>query len=124
MIPKTLTIIQRQILINQFKILSKLEDDSGYYEKRAEILENGYTGLYDEIFLFKQEEIDYNICKETFDILNMFKNISNSIMELTDEQSKLLDLNKLIFKGFNINNNKHYEYMNFIIMGHGLNTRK
>jgi len=54
MIPKTLTITERQILANQFRILSKLEDDTEYYEKRAEIVENGYTGQYGEVFLVDQ----------------------------------------------------------------------
>ena len=115
MIPKTLTITERQILANQFRILSKLEDDTEYYEKRAEIVENGYTGQYGEVFLVDQEETDYNICRETHDILNMFRYISNSIPNLTDEERESLNLDKLTFKGFDANNDEHYHYASFMI---------
>jgi uncharacterized protein YfbU (UPF0304 family) len=115
MIPTTLTITERQILANQFRILSKLEDDTEYYEKRAEIVESGFTGQYGAVFFVDQEETDYNVCRETHDILNMFRYISNAIANLTDEERESLDLDKLTFKGFDANNDDHYGYTSFMI---------
>mgnify|MGYP001296411787 CR=1 FL=1 len=62
MVLKTLSITERQILANQFKILSKLEDDNEFYERKVEILEEGYTGQYREIFVVSEKEISYDIC--------------------------------------------------------------
>ena len=119
MIPKKLTITERQILANQFRILSKLEDETEYYEKKAEIVENGYTGQYGEVFNVDQEEMDYNYCTETHDILNMFRYISNTIPNLTEEEKASLNLNKLTFEGFDGNNDEHYHYTRFMIEKQG-----
>ncbi len=48
MIPESISLIERQLLINQCKILSAIgnEDERELYEKRIEILEKGYPGFY------------------------------------------------------------------------------
>ena len=119
MVLKTLSITERQILANQFKILSKLEDDNEFYERKVEILEEGYTGQYREIFVVSEKEISYDICIETHDILTMFRGISNAIPSLNDEQIESLDFYKLHFKGFDANQDKHYYYARFMIEGQG-----
>ncbi|MEN8913014.1 MAG: YfbU family protein [Polaribacter sp.] len=119
MIPKTLTITERQILANQFRILSRLENETEHYEKKAEIVENGFTGQYGEVFEVDQEEMEYNYCIETHDILNMFRYISNAIQNLTKKEKESLDLNKLTFEGFDGNNDEHYHYTSFMIEKQG-----
>ena len=115
MIPKKLTIIERQILANQFKILANLEEDSEYYETKVEILERGFTGEYHEVFNVHSDEVDYETCRETSEILNMYRRINNAIAELTDEEKAEMDLERIAFQGFDANNNSHYHYMSFMV---------
>lgn len=116
MLPKTLTIVERQILSNQFRILSKLEEDEReYYETKAEILENGYTGKYNEIFTVDHEETPIDICHETGDILNMYRHINGAILNLSPEEKAELNLERIAFEGFDGNNDPHYAYTYFMV---------
>lgn len=114
MITNKLTIVERQILANQYRILAKLEDDISYKTK-ADILVSGYTGKYNEVFDVNQEEIPLEICEETSQILNMYRRIENTIASLNPEQKVQLDLEKLKFEGFDANNDSHYHYGKFLI---------
>lgn len=117
--PKSLTAIERQILSNQFQILAKLHADEEYVSKdylnKYEILSHGFTGEYDDIFEVHTEEIPYETCEETNEILNMYRRINNAIASLTEEDKKQLDLQKIEFKGFDANNDPHYFYAKFMI---------
>lgn len=115
MIPETLSIVERQILANQFKILSKMGEDSEDYITKIEILENGYTEQYYEIFEVDTEEIPIEICEETSQILNMYRRINNAIEKLSDEERKSIDLDMLKFEGFDANNDPHFHYMTFMV---------
>lgn len=122
MIPTTLTIIERQILSNQFKILSKIAEmsEEGEYEaqeylRKSEIAENGYSGEYHEVFDVDSDEIPFEICEETSKILNMFRRINNAISELNDDEKAELNLKKISFEGFDGNNDPHYHYMSYIV---------
>jgi uncharacterized protein YfbU (UPF0304 family) len=117
----SLSIIERQILANQFKILSKLsenEDDeyqSKNYLMKHDILVNGYTGEYHQVLEVHSEEISIEVCEETSQILNMYRRINYSIEKLTDEEKQNLELDKISFEGFDGNNDDHFGYMNFMI---------
>lgn len=117
--PESLTIVERQILANQFKILSKLSEEDSYeskdYEKKAEIIENGYTGEYSEVFNVHSEEVSAEICYETNEILNMYRRINNAIATLTEDEKINLDLEKIKFEGFDANNDSHYYYAKYMI---------
>ena len=115
MIPETLSIVERQILSNQFRILEKLEEDKDYYRTKAEILENGYTGRYGEVFLVNRDEIPFEVCKETSDILNMYRRINYAISSLSDEDKEEMELEKIKFEGFDGNNDSHYHYMEYMV---------
>lgn len=114
MIPETLTIVERQILVNQFKILSIIGDDN-YYETKIEILENGYTEQYFEVFDVASEEIPMAVCEETSQILQMFRRISDAVELLSGEERELLHLEKIQFEGFDANHDPHYHYMTFLV---------
>ncbi|UOK41166.1 MULTISPECIES: YfbU family protein [Flavobacterium] len=114
MIPETLTVAERQILVNQFKILSIIGDNNNY-ETKIEILENGYTEQYFEVFDVATEEIPMAICEETSQILQMFRRINDAVHLLSEEEKGLLDLEKLKFEGFDANNDPHYHYMTFLV---------
>lgn len=118
MIPETLSVVERQILINQFRILSKMEvneESSEDYDIQIEILENGYTEKYYEIFDVNPEEIPLEICEETSQILCMFRRINNATKTLSDEEKLELRLNELQFEGFDAGTDAHYHYMKFMV---------
>jgi uncharacterized protein YfbU (UPF0304 family) len=113
----SLTIIERTLLANQFKILSFLDAaNSQRHLVDMEVFENGYTGLYSEAL----QHIDPNetsraICKETHDILSMYRVISPAIARLTPAEAATLDLDSIRFDGFDANNDEHYHFATFMI---------
>jgi uncharacterized protein YfbU (UPF0304 family) len=115
MIPETLSIVERQILANQFRILSKVEGNNDLYETKVNILENGYTEKYHEVFDVNAEEIPFEICEETSQILNMYRRINTAIELLSKEEKEGLDLDNIKFEGFDSNHDSHYHYMTFMI---------
>ncbi|MGH2666997.1 YfbU family protein [Flavobacterium sp.] len=115
MIPETLSVVERQILANQFRILSKIGNDAQNYETKIEILENGYTEQYYEVFDLNTEEIPLEICEETTQILLMYRRIEDTIQTLTDKEKKEFDLEKIKFEGFDSKKDPHYHYMLFMI---------
>lgn len=112
---KTLTITERQILSNQFRILDKLTEGDENFKEKAEILERGYTGKYHEIFLVCQDELPIEVCNETEEILQMYRIITNCIGTLKEDEKNEMDLSKLQFQGFDGNNDPHYHYAKFMI---------
>lgn len=115
MIPETLTVVERQILANQFRILSKFGNDLPGFETKIAILENGYTERYYEVFDVDPEEIPIEICEETTQILYMFRRIATAIGALSEIEKSALDLDKLKFEGFDARRDPHYHYMNFMM---------
>ncbi|ESU22367.1 hypothetical protein FEDK69T_23520 [Flavobacterium enshiense DK69] len=114
MIPETLTIAERQILANQFKILSIIGDHNNY-ETKIEILENGFTEQYFEVFDVAAEEIPIEICEETTQILHMFRRIADATEKLSEEEKYSLDLEKIKFEGFDAQHDTHFHYMRFMV---------
>lgn len=117
MIPETISLVDRQLLINQCKILSFFGDaqDKALYERRIEILEKGYTGLYQKVFNTLYEEVPISTYQEVENILKMYSRINDSIRNLTDEDKKLLDLGSLEFEGFDASNGMHYYMMSYLV---------
>ncbi|MEW5676113.1 YfbU family protein [Flavobacterium enshiense] len=115
MIPESLSIVERQILANQFRILSKMESDPQDYETKIEILENGYTEQYYEVFDVNTDEIPLEICEETSQILNMYRRINNCIKKLSEKERTELNLEKIAFEGFDVKRDFHFQYMTFMI---------
>ncbi|WP_229209691.1 YfbU family protein [Dyadobacter koreensis] len=117
MIPETISLVDRQLLINQCKILSVLGDgqDKALYERRIEILEKGYTGLYQKVFNTLYEEVPISTYQEVDTILKMYSRINDSIRLLSDQDKELLDLGSLEFEGFDANNGMHYYMMSYLV---------
>jgi len=107
-----MTQVQRTILINQNRILSKLTND-GSYDTIADLLDSGYTGQYHRA-LVSDEETSEEICRETTDILQMYRVIRNSFAELSEEEQATLEMDKISFQGFD-NHESHYHYACFMI---------
>lgn len=109
-----LTKIERLQLANQYKILWELTKDNSYAIKE-EIVERGFEGLYEDLFESISDDISREIYEETMNILNMYDIINNSYSKLTDEQKTHINIEKLKFEGFDLNNDDHYSYMKFLV---------
>ena len=114
--PEKLTFTERLILANQFKILSIIDEDNSEGHKYSEdIVTHGYEGFYDELYTGIYDPIPAEICTETSDILDMYRGIETGIASLKEEEKKGLDLEKIEFKGFDANNDRHYGFMKFLV---------
>ena len=117
MIPESISLIERQLLINQCRILSALGDEKEreLYEKRIEILEKGYTGLYPKVFNNLYEEVPLSVYNEISDIMKMYSRINESIRLLPESDKELLDLASLEFEGFDQDSGMHYYMMSYLV---------
>jgi len=112
----SLTVTERAILANQYKIFSLLDKKNAKeYLANAEIFENGFTGLYEEVFENISDEISVEVCQETNDILTMFKYIRKAIHNLKKNEKQKLNLDKIRFDGFDADNDEHYYFAKFMI---------
>lgn len=99
---------ERLSLFNQFQMLSQLDPDKSQdYSYKAEILMRGYTGLYNKVFDFLNEEEPRELTEETIGILTMYRYINNAIAALSDEDKKRLRLTNIKYEGFD-GNEKHF----------------
>jgi uncharacterized protein YfbU (UPF0304 family) len=113
---ENLSVIERAILANQNRILACLiEENAEHYNHLADIAEHGYVGLYGDIFEHIFDEVSFEICNETFEILTMYCVIKNAVAKLSKEQLASIDLNKFKFEGFDANSDPHYSFMEFLI---------
>ena len=107
---------QRQLLINQYRILALLDKGSqAAHELNADILERGQMLLYGEVFNNLQSEIPAEVGQETAHILTMFRAIKNGLGSLTDEQRAQLNEGELVFHGFDANRSEHHSTAVFLI---------
>ena len=112
-----MTRIERQLLINQFKILALLDGENRYeHDQKVQWLESGLPGFYEEVFSGR-EEIAEEIEKETGDILSMFKHLEYAVALLPADQQEQFSFS---FKGFDGNNDPHYSVARFLIEQRGL----
>ncbi|MCF0070907.1 YfbU family protein [Dyadobacter sp. CY261] len=117
MIPESISLIERQLLINQCKILFNIGDEKekDMYEKRIEILEKGYTGLYPKVFNNLYEEVPISVYEEISNIMKMYGRINDSIRLLPNPDKELLDLALLEFEGFDEDSGMHYYMMSYLV---------
>lgn len=112
----SLTKTERTLLANQNRILALLDENNAkHYEYKTQIAERGYEGLYYVLLNSIEGGISKEICRETHDILTMYRAVNNFIAKLLPEQKEGLDLEKIEFEGFDGNNDSHYHFMMFII---------
>lgn len=104
--------VERLLLANQFRILEKLSPDTSEkndYAQRAEVLEQGFTGLYQWVFEVLATAVPEQVCEEVFEILNMHSALRNSFAALEDKSG--LDVANVAFLGFD--GNEETEYYSF-----------
>jgi uncharacterized protein YfbU (UPF0304 family) len=117
MIPDSISLIERQMLINQYKILSFLGDEKEREknERSIEILEKGYTGLYPKVFNTLYEEVPISVYSEISDIMKMYGRINESIRLMSDEEKESLNISSLEFEGFDQDSGMHYYMMSYLV---------
>lgn len=104
-------IMLRQILINQYEILAKLNPrEEEFYNLKIEMLQRGYKSLYmSEIFGVFESELSDEQFEEVTNIMNMFRAIVFSYRDLPDLDKKDIDAKCIWFPGFDGNNEGKYE---------------
>ncbi|WP_138481923.1 YfbU family protein [Dyadobacter bucti] len=117
MIPESISLIERQMLINQCKILSLLGDekDKEKSERSIEILEKGYTGLYPKVFNTLYEEVPISVYEEISNIMKMYSRINESIRLMNDEEKDALNISSLEFEGFDQDSGMYYYMMSYLV---------
>lgn len=109
-----LSAIERQILLNQNKILFELTQEEDY-ETNVEILDSGHKAFYDRVVSVDPNEYSVEDFEETQKIMNMFRRINNAIGGLSEEELNQLNIDRLRFRGFDGNNDSHYFILKFMI---------
>lgn len=112
---------ERVILMNQYILMKKIGVPGFYDEQdldnKIEILSHGWTYLYDDEILDVQEECDESIQIEVINILDMYRTITNSVEDLSQEEIDSIPHKHLLeFQGFDGNEESyHYSFMRFFI---------
>ncbi|MCK6164043.1 YfbU family protein [Bacillus pumilus] len=108
---------QRTILINQMEILKRVDpQNSDEYERKIEVLYNGYSYYYSDIFGDIEEEFSPDITRKVFDVLNMYRNLYFSFNSLTSEEQEEISEEDVLFQGFDGNEEiNHYCFAKHVV---------
>lgn len=114
-----LSINERLILSNQFKILEKLyPDEANYYAQHRKAIENGYKLHYGWLAEHLYDEMTEEECREVIDILDMYRALTFSYKDLDDKSE--IDEKEIRFPGFDGNNEtSQLSYTNYFIIDLG-----
>ena len=113
-----ITDIEKIILINQYKILSKLyPEDTNFYETNIKILESGYTLHYTDLtYCIDHTEMTEDECKEVLAILDIYRLLSFSVDDLGESGDVDFTGKKIFFPGFDGNYEANYlSYTKFFL---------
>ena len=98
-------------MINQFKILDKISPDH-LYKQHIEVLTNGYTNFYEEIFETLLDEVPEDVSSFVHDVLNMYRSMHT--YAIRNDKHKLLE--QMVFEGFDGTTEfQHWSYTEFFI---------
>ncbi|WP_185969931.1 YfbU family protein [Rhizobium straminoryzae] len=101
-------------LMLSLKLRSLAEEDPSY-APQAEIIEQGYTFLYSEVFGSTAEpELPQEVQEEVFDILDMFRALHPG-HEVGPDWNPEGNRYYQKFRGFDGNNDPHYGFARFLI---------
>ncbi|MDE4038529.1 YfbU family protein [Acinetobacter pittii] len=97
----------RLLLINQYKILAKLEEsDSSYYKELIQVLENGYEIFYSLLDQWIDSEMPEDESRFVLNILDLYRAIED--LKRKSKDQRLLDHLYGTFMGFDGNNESEY----------------
>ncbi|QZA81090.1 YfbU family protein [Deefgea piscis] len=105
----------RLILINQYRILAKLDnEDAEFYNEAIDILENGYAIFYNQIIGGISDEMSEIDGKFVLNILDLYRAIED--LKRTTKDHELINHRYSIFPGFDGNNEtEHMSFCRFLI---------
>ncbi|MFS1026989.1 YfbU family protein [Enterococcus casseliflavus] len=111
---------QRLSLVNQFELLAKFDDQNrSYYERKIEILREGYEYHYDdEIWSDLSEPLPKEDSRFVLDVLNMYRDINFSKSKLNLDENQITKSYYTHFLGFDYNDPKEIKlafYAKFFI---------
>lgn len=108
---KSLSNYQRISLINQFKILDHISSDS-IYKQHIEVLRNGFTNFYDEIFETLSKEVPEEVSTFVHEVLNMYRS-----MHTFARRNNYPDLlEQMVFEGFDgATEFEYWDYTEFLL---------
>lgn len=109
----SLSYSERLILANQYAILENLDVGNALLHRSArEIVERGYEYLYDTLNpSVEAEVVPTAIGQEVYDILDMFRAIERSMIDIGRTPSEL----EANFEGFDPNNARaHFHFCEFV----------
>ncbi|WP_207284547.1 YfbU family protein [Pseudomonas sp. FW300-N2A2] len=111
--------LQRLILKNQYEILALLDPDNRDHELALKAIDSGYElEIQTLIENASIEPVSVAVCKEVRSILDMFRNLQNSLRE--NEADKSL-IKASLFPGFDGNDeSSHYSYALYLLEDKGL----
>jgi hypothetical protein len=105
--PRSLSMADRHTLALLHTILARLDSsESEYHETRAAVLQNGWTGEYENEFAAIDRELTLAECKMVWDVLDMFRVLRSSIEAVGVDAVRRIDEHAeafLVFGGFDLN---------------------
>jgi uncharacterized protein len=111
-----LTTVERLTLLNQYRILEKVDPpNASVYRQACEILESGYTLEYGIELLtgIDPDEMSEDECREVRDILDLYRALKKALQNLP---AGTLTAKDAEFPGFDGNEeSKQYAYTKFVI---------
>lgn len=118
--PISLTLKERMILANQFRILEALyPGEAGSFKTLRTIVESGYEAHYSELG-WSAIESNFTLAesREVMDILDMYRTLNDSYNRLTDNVG--ITKMDLEFAGFDGNNEpQQLDYARFLVLNQG-----
>jgi uncharacterized protein len=107
--------IERQSLINQYRVLEKLDtQEADYYKRMITILEKGYENHYAEIFRYLDDPVSSDLTNEVLDILSMFRDLQHSCNGLPDKSGILEQ--SIALSGFDADSESGYlNYARYLV---------
>lgn len=118
-VDNSLTRKERALFIYLFKILKNQGDEEYDYDNMIKALQYGFEYHYSDVFdCIFDEELSVEECKEVLDILEMYRGITYSYINLKREgRIEYLTDDKIRFKGFDGNNEtKQMSYARYFIV--------
>ena len=112
-----LTKKERLTLYNQYEILKRLDpDEVEYYNVKQEIVINGFKANYNDLVNGFMDETPVEVSEFVIDVLQMYRTLNNSYIELDEEEKCNIDLYDISFKGFDGNEEiDYYVYARFFL---------
>lgn len=109
---------QRLLLLNQYRILQLLDDDSDYWGNLATAVEFGYEMDYDgtRSVPFAEETLPRKDCLEVRKIVDMFMLMQGFFDQLEEDEREGLSEEDLVFRGFSEHQEtKRWAYARFLV---------